>query len=102
MTAKIHPDTLPFLQELTTNNNRPWFNDHKERWIEIRTAFEAFTQALIDEMVKYDDTLIGLTAKKNAALSRSANGSSSALNLFAYSATSFKTFASISSSRPIL
>jgi uncharacterized protein (DUF2461 family) len=28
MTAKLHPDTLPFLQELTMNNNRPWFNEH--------------------------------------------------------------------------
>ncbi len=62
---KLHPDTLPFLQELTVNNNRPWFNDHKDRWLAIKADFEVFTQALIDEMVKYDDTLVGLTAKNS-------------------------------------
>ena len=31
MSTILHPDTLPFLQELTVNNNRPWFNDHKDR-----------------------------------------------------------------------
>ena len=61
----LHEDTLPFLQELTVNNNRPWFNDHKDRWIAIKEQFEVFTQALIDEMVKYDDTLVGLTAKNS-------------------------------------
>ena len=64
---KLHPDTLPFLQELTVNNNRPWFNDHKDRWLAIKADFEAFTQALIVEMEKYDDTLVGLTAKNSAA-----------------------------------
>ena len=24
---RLHPNTLPFLQELTVNNNRPWFDD---------------------------------------------------------------------------
>jgi len=61
----LHPDTLPFLTELTMNNNRPWFNDNKPRWIAIKESFEAFTQELIDEMVKYDPSLEGLTAKKS-------------------------------------
>ena len=61
----LHPDTLPFLTDLMHNNNRPWFNEHKERWIAVRTAFEDFVQALIDEMVRYDDTLAGLTAKNS-------------------------------------
>ena len=65
MTPQLHPDTLPFLQELTMNNNRPWFNDHKDCWLAIKADFEAFTQALIDEMAKYDDTLVGLTAKNS-------------------------------------
>ena len=41
MNTKLHPDTLPFLQELTVNNNRPWFNDHKERWLAIKADFDA-------------------------------------------------------------
>lgn len=60
----IHPDTLSFLRELARNNNRPWFNDHKDRWIAIKGQFEAFTQTLVDEMVKLDPSLEGLTAKQ--------------------------------------
>ncbi len=65
MTVQLHPDTLPFLQQLAMNNNRDWFNAHKGHWIEIKEAFEAFTQALIDEMSVADDTLTGLTAKNS-------------------------------------
>ena len=59
----LHPDTLPFLRELAMNNNREWFNTHKPHWLEIKAAFESFTQGLINEMVKYDRSLEGLTAK---------------------------------------
>ena len=65
MIPQLHPDTLPFLQELVKNNNRPWFNEHKPQWLEIKEAFEAFTQGLIDEMSQTDDTLVGLTAKNS-------------------------------------
>ena len=60
----LHPDTLPFLQELSRNNNRPWFNEHKPRYEAIRSQFEVFTQTLIDHMVTLDPTLEGLSAKK--------------------------------------
>lgn len=60
----IHPDTLPFLQELTVNNNRPWFNEHKDRWIAAKEQFEAFTQTLLDAMIPLDPSLEGLTAKQ--------------------------------------
>ena len=65
MTPQLHPDTLPFLRELMMNNNREWFNDNKAHWLEIKAAFDDFTQGLIDEMSKYDDTLVGLTAKNS-------------------------------------
>lgn len=62
-TAALHPDTLPFLRELAAHNNRPWFNDNKPRWMAIKEAFEAFTQALIDAMEPLDPSLVGLTPK---------------------------------------
>ena len=65
MSPNIHPDTLPFLQELAVNNNREWFNAHKAHWLEIKEAFESFTQALIDDMATVDDTLAGLTARNS-------------------------------------
>ena len=65
MIPQLHPDTLPFLRELMKNNNRPWFNDHKAHWLEIKEAFDLFTQGLIDEMSQSDDTLVGLTPKNS-------------------------------------
>ena len=65
MIPQLHPDTLPFLRELMKNNNRPWFNDHKAHWLEIKEAFDLFTQGLIDEMSPSDDTLVGLTPKNS-------------------------------------
>ncbi len=61
---RLHPDTMPFLQELAAHNNRDWFNDHKTRWIAIKEDFETFTQGLIDEMKTVAPTLAGLTAKQ--------------------------------------
>ena len=46
----IHPDTLPFFDDLLVNNNREWFNENKSRWTAIRDQFVDFTQALIDVM----------------------------------------------------
>ena len=59
----IHPDTLPFFEELALNNNRPWFQAQKPRWEAIRKQFELFTQELLDQMSLLDPTLEGLTAK---------------------------------------
>lgn len=60
---RLNPDTLPFFDELMMNNNREWFNAHKERWLAIKADFETFTQALIDEMVKLDKSLGNLQVK---------------------------------------
>lgn len=54
---KLHNDTMPFLQELMQNNNREWFLSNKSRWDDIRRDFLAFTQAAIDEVVKFDPTI---------------------------------------------
>lgn len=63
-TAKtLHPDTLPFLNELAENNNRDWFNANKPRWVAIRDAFVDFTEGLIEEMRVLDPSLANITAK---------------------------------------
>lgn len=60
---KLNSDTLAFFQELLVNNNREWFFANKDRWDAIRKDFEVFTQKLIDEMVKVDPSISGVTAK---------------------------------------
>ena len=60
----IHPDTLPFFEELTVNNNREWFNANKPRWTAIHDQFLQLTQALIDTLTPLDPALGNLQAKQ--------------------------------------
>jgi uncharacterized protein (TIGR02453 family) len=53
-TAIIQKDSLDFLTDLSQNNNRDWFNNHKDRYIEARDNIIAFADALLREMNKHD------------------------------------------------
>jgi len=53
-TAIIQKDSLDFLTELSKNNDREWFNNHKDRYIEARDNIIAFADALLAEMNKHD------------------------------------------------
>ena len=53
-TAVIHKDSLDFLKDLSQNNNRDWFNAHKERYLKAQANIAAFADALIAEMNKHD------------------------------------------------
>lgn len=53
---------LTFLSELSANNNRPWFEEHRGEYEAARAEFERYTEALIDEF-RVADNLQGLTAK---------------------------------------
>jgi uncharacterized protein (TIGR02453 family) len=50
----IHKDSLDFLKDLAQNNNRDWFNAHKDRYLEAQGNIVAFVDALIVEMNKHD------------------------------------------------
>ena len=50
----IQPELFDFLRELSENNNRPWFNEHKPRFQELDKGMKAFGQALEAEMNKHD------------------------------------------------
>ena len=39
----IHNDIFNFLKELKNNNNREWFNSHKERYLQIRESITDFS-----------------------------------------------------------
>jgi uncharacterized protein (TIGR02453 family) len=54
MAATIQKDSLDFLTDLSENNNREWFNDHKNRYIEARDNIIDFADALLAEMNKHD------------------------------------------------
>lgn len=50
----IAKSTMQFLKELDRNNNRDWFNAHKERFMAEEAQMRAFAEALHEEMSKHD------------------------------------------------
>ncbi|WP_295675228.1 DUF2461 domain-containing protein [uncultured Mucilaginibacter sp.] len=53
-TATIKKDSLDFLTDLATHNNREWFNLNKDRYQETRQNITDFADALLAEMNKHD------------------------------------------------
>ncbi|CAN5469464.1 DUF2461 domain-containing protein [soil metagenome] len=52
--AKIQPSNLDFLKQIKKNNNRDWFNAHKEQYLKEHENIVAFADALLFEMNKHD------------------------------------------------
>ncbi|PHN04755.1 DUF2461 domain-containing protein [Flavilitoribacter nigricans] len=50
----IPKSTLSFLEDLKDNNNRPWFNDHKERYQQEHAYMVEFAENLIARMTQHD------------------------------------------------
>ena len=62
-TMNCNTEILQFLDELSRNNNRQWFNANKERYEYLRTAWLHNIQQLIEQMNAYDPSLQGLDAR---------------------------------------
>src|SRR4051812_29720175 len=58
---KINPSNIEFLKLVKKNNNRDWFNAHKERYLLEHADIIKFADTLLIEMNKHDviDTLSG-------------------------------------------
>ena len=56
--------TLKFLKDLKKNNNKPWFDAHRDAYDKARQDFEHFIQSVLDKHSKNDPDLKELTAKK--------------------------------------
>lgn len=54
---------LGFLKELHKNNNREWFLEHKDEWLEVQKAYHVFADELIERIGTFDESVRGLTAK---------------------------------------
>jgi len=50
----IKKSTLTFLKNLHTNNDRDWFNEHKDQYLLARENAEQFMDVLLYEMSKHD------------------------------------------------
>ncbi len=52
--ATIEKSTFDFLQKLSKNNNRDWFQTHKEQYLKAQLNVEHFMDALIEKMNAHD------------------------------------------------
>lgn len=56
---------LNFLKDLEKNNNREWFNEHKNRYNSAREDCAAFVEELIAEMAKFDKAIGNVDAQRS-------------------------------------
>jgi uncharacterized protein (TIGR02453 family) len=54
MPVIIQKSSFQFLQRLARNNNRDWFNKHKDEYMAAHENIIAFADALLEEMRKHD------------------------------------------------
>ncbi|MBQ8099192.1 MAG: DUF2461 domain-containing protein [Bacteroidaceae bacterium] len=57
------PLIFRFLSDVAANNNRPWFQDHRDRYDEARQLFETIAADLIVRLGQMDESLAHLTVK---------------------------------------
>jgi uncharacterized protein (TIGR02453 family) len=54
MTESINKSSLEFLKKLALNNNREWFNEHKDSYLQTKENLEQFVDGLILKMNSHD------------------------------------------------
>ncbi len=57
-------NVLTFLEDLKKNNDRDWFQDNKNRFLQAKDEFETFVTELIPKLAMIDRDLAGLEARK--------------------------------------
>ncbi|HEX9151128.1 MAG TPA: DUF2461 domain-containing protein [Flavobacterium sp.] len=59
----LSKDTLQFLDDLKTNNNRDWFLENKKRYEAVKTDYQQLVSDLLDAMKPMDPSLEMLEVK---------------------------------------
>lgn len=57
------PVIFNFLKELSINNNREWFNEHKEDYQRAQGEFELLLTAIIERIALFDPDIRGIQTK---------------------------------------
>lgn len=57
------PTIFQFLKELSVNNNREWFNEHKEDYLKAQFEFENLLTVIINQIALFDEDIKGVQAK---------------------------------------
>lgn len=64
MEHSIQPSTLKFLKTLEKNNNREWFNENKNLYVEAQQDVLFFLEKLIEEISHFDEEILKIDPKK--------------------------------------
>ena len=56
-------EILGFLEDVLRNNNRPWFQEHKNQDFKAQSNFNALAEQIISGVQKFDGNCKGLTLK---------------------------------------
>jgi uncharacterized protein (TIGR02453 family) len=59
----ISSASLKFLQALKSNNNKPWFDEHRHEYEILKKEMSALCQNAINEISKFDKSIISLEPK---------------------------------------
>jgi len=54
---------LDFLRQVAQNNNRPWFNSHKDLYLAAKADFDAGVESAIARIATFDPTIAYITSK---------------------------------------
>ena len=60
----IEKSTLDFLKKLKKNNDRTWFNDHKDEYVDALANFTDLVAILLHNISGFDESLIGVQPKE--------------------------------------
>src|SRR5882672_4375880 len=60
----LQPSTIKFLKDLNKNNNKPWFDHHRDEYDHAKQDYANFIQRVIDRHAKTDPAIGSLTAKE--------------------------------------
>lgn len=65
MASQISAKIFNFLKLIEKNNNREWFNENKNLFLEAQLDFQDFVEQLITDMGKFDESILKLDPKKS-------------------------------------
>lgn len=54
-------NTLEFLKQLAANNNREWFNAHKDEYLKVKKSIDEFTAVLIEGLASIEPDAVHLS-----------------------------------------
>ena len=59
----LQPDTVRFIERLSENNNKPWFDAHRDEYVAAKADFERFVELLMRQLVEIEPALSEQKAK---------------------------------------